>query len=176
MQSRALEILVGFFVCLGVAAVMMMTLRVASLQDVGGRDGVYRVSAKFENIGKLSVGSAVRIAGVKVGRVAGIAVDPASFEARVQLEISRGQSNIPADSGAQILTAGLLGEQYVGLEPGGDEKFLQDGSEIKLTQSALVLENLIGKLVTSMSEKKEDTKLADALNKLAESMHPAKSP
>ena len=176
MQSRALEILVGFFVCLGVAAVMLLTLRVASLQDVGGDDGSYRVTAHFENIGKLAVGSAVRIAGVKVGRVASIGVDNTRFEARVQLEISRLHSNIPVDTAAQILTAGLLGEQYVGLEVGGDEKSLQDGGEIKLTQSALVIENLVGQLVASMSEKKEDTKLADALGKLAEAIQPPAKP
>ena len=174
MQSRTLEILVGFFVCLGVAAVMLLTFRVASLQDVGGRDGSYPVSAHFENVGKLSVGSAVRIAGVKVGRVSDISVDPNNFEALVKLEIARSFSNIPVDSGASILTAGLLGEQYIGIEPGGDEKMLKAGDELKLTQSALVIENLIGQLVTSFTEKKEDTKLADALTKLADSLPGAK--
>ena len=173
MQSRALEILVGFFVCLGVAAVLVLTLRVASLKDVGGKEGSYQVTARFENIGKLSPGNAVKIAGVTIGRVSAITVDSNTFEAVVTLEISKAHANIPKDSGAKILTAGLLGEQYLGLETGGDEQSLKDGDEIKLTQSALVLENLIGQLVTSMTEKKEDTQLADALGKLAAAITPA---
>ncbi|MDP3857889.1 MAG: outer membrane lipid asymmetry maintenance protein MlaD [Stagnimonas sp.] len=175
MQSRALEILVGFFVCLGVAAVLVLTLRVASLKDVGGPEGSYPVTARFENIGKLSTGNAVKIAGVTIGRVSAIAVDPTSFEAVVTLEISKAHANIPKDSGAKILTAGLLGEQYIGLDPGGDENSLGKGDEIKLTQSALVLENLVGQLVASMAEKKEDSKLADALGKLADAVAPAAS-
>ena len=173
MQSRSLEILVGFFVCLGLAAVLVLTLRVASLKDVGGSEGSYLVTANFENIGKLSPGNAVKIAGVTIGRVKSIGVDATSFEAVVTLELSQTYSMIPKDSNAKILTAGLLGEQYIGLEPGGDEETLKDGSRIQLTQSALVLENLIGQFVSSMSEKKEDTKLADALNNLAASMKPA---
>ncbi|ROH88709.1 outer membrane lipid asymmetry maintenance protein MlaD [Stagnimonas aquatica] len=171
MHSRALEILVGFFVCLGVAAVLVLTLRVASLKDVGGSGGTYTVTAKFENIGKLSPGNAVKIAGVTIGRVNKISIDPNSFEAIVSLDISKSYSNIPKDSGAKILTAGLLGEQYIGLEPGGDENSLKQGDDIQLTQSALVLENLIGQLVASMTEKKDD-KLAEALGKLAEAVTP----
>lgn len=173
MPSRSLEILVGFFVCLGVAAVLVLTLRVASLKDVGGKEGSYLVTANFENIGKLSPGNAVKIAGVTVGRVKTIGVDQNSFQAVVTLEISKSYSAIPKDSNAKILTAGLLGEQYIGLEPGGDEQSLKDGDKIALTQSALVLENLIGQFVSSMTEKKEDTKLADALNNLAGSLKPA---
>lgn len=173
MPSRSLEILVGFFVILGVAAVLLLTLRVASLQDVGGREGSYYVTANFENIGKLSPGNAVKIAGVVIGRVSNIAVDANSFQAVVTLEINKAYSTIPKDSNVKILTAGLLGEQYLGLEPGGDEESLTEGSHIKLTQSALVLENLIGQFVSSMSEKKEDTQLADALNKLADAMKPS---
>jgi len=171
MHSRALEILVGFFVCLGVAAVLVLTLRVASLKDVGGSEGSYTVTAHFDNIGKLSPGNAVKIAGVTIGRVSKISIDPTSFEAVVSLEISKTQTKIPKDSGAKILTAGLLGEQYIGLEPGGDENSLKEGDDIKLTQSALVLENLIGQLVASMTEKKDD-KLAEALGKLADAVAP----
>lgn len=173
MPSRSLEILVGFFVCLGVAAVLVLTLRVASLKDVGGKEGSYTVTANFENIGKLSPGNAVKIAGVTIGRVKDIGVDQNSFQAVVTLEISKNYSAIPKDSNAKILTAGLLGEQYIGLEPGGDEQSLKQGDRVALTQSALVLENLIGQFVSSMTEKKEDTKLADALNNLAGSLKPA---
>lgn len=175
MQSRSLEILVGFFVCLGVAAVLVLTLRVASLKDVGGSEGSYRVTANFENIGKLSPGNAVKIAGVTVGRVSDITVDANSFQAVVALEISKSYPTIPKDSAAKILTAGLLGEQYIGLDPGGDEVSLKDGDRITLTQSALVLENLIGQFVSSMSDKKEDPALANALNKLADAMKPPAS-
>jgi len=173
MQSRSLEILVGFFVVLGVAAVLLLTLRVASLKDVGGKDGSFLVTANFENIGKLAPGNAVKIAGVTVGRVSKIAVDPTTFQAIATLEISKSYPNIPKDSAAKILTAGLLGEQYIGLDPGGDEESLKDGSRISLTQSALVLENLIGQFVASMSDKKEDPRLAEALEKLAAAVNPS---
>lgn len=170
MQSRALEMLVGFFVCLGVAAVFIMTFRVASLDTVGGESATYRVTGAFENIGGLKRGSAVTMAGVKVGRVKEIAIDPNTFEANVTLELSNTYNNIPEDSNAKILTAGLLGEQYVGLEPGGADAVLKEGSKLKLTQSALVLENLIGQFVSSQNSDKKDDKLADALGKLADSL------
>ncbi|HEX4871030.1 MAG TPA: outer membrane lipid asymmetry maintenance protein MlaD [Nevskiaceae bacterium] len=171
MQSRALEILVGLFVCLGVAAVFVLTFRVASLDSVGSGDGVYRVTASFENIGGLKPGSAVTLAGVKVGRVKSISIDPVSFNATVLLEMSNQYSTIPEDSNAKILTAGLLGEQYVGLEPGGAEESLREGSQIKLTQSALVLENLIGQFLSAQTEKKDDG-LAQAIQSLADSLKP----
>ena len=169
MQSRALEILVGIFVSLGVAAVLALTLRVASLQDVGGKDGSYIISAKFENVGKLSVGNAVKIAGVTVGRVRSIAVDQQDFKAVVVMAIGKQYNQIPGDVGANILTAGLLGEQYVGLDGGGADDPLKEGSVIKLTQPALVLENLIGQMVSSMMNKKDDG-MAAALGQLAEAI------
>lgn len=154
-----MEILVGLFVITGVAAILILTLRVASVQDVGGSGGTYNVSAKFENVGKLSVGNAVKIAGVTVGRVSGIEVDPNDFQAKVTLRIANQYNNIPGDVDARILTSGLLGEQYVSLQEGGALDPLKDGDSITLTQSALVLENLIGQFVSSMggkdSEKKE---------------------
>ena len=153
MQSRALEILVGFFVCLGVAAIFLLTFRVASLDTVGSGSNNYKVTARFDTIGGLAMGASVRMAGVKIGRVKGISIDPTSFQAVTTLEIEGSQSNIPQDSTAKILTSGLLGEQYVGLEPGGDDKPLKNGDEIKFTQSAFVLENLIGQFLTSMTQK-----------------------
>ncbi|WP_029920868.1 outer membrane lipid asymmetry maintenance protein MlaD [Nevskia soli] len=153
MQSRTLEILVGFFVCLGVAAIFLLTFRVASLDTVGTGSNNYRITAKFDTIGGLAIGASVRMAGVKIGRVKGISIDPTSFQAVTTLEIDGRQSNIPEDSTAKILTSGLLGEQYVGLEPGGDDKTLRNGDEIKFTQSAFVLENLIGQFLTSMTQK-----------------------
>ncbi len=153
MHSRTLEILVGFFVCLGVAAVFILTFRVASLDKVGDSGTSFRVTAKFENTGSLAVGASVKLSGVRIGRVRSIGIDPATFQAVATLEIDGSRNNIPEDSNAKILTAGLLGEQYVGLEPGGDDASLKDGDEIKFTQSALVLENLIGQFLTSFSQK-----------------------
>lgn len=153
MQSRFMEILVGFFVCLGVAAVLVLTLRVASVQDIGGGENSYSVSAKFSNVGKLSVGNSVKIAGVTVGRVAAIGVDRDDFQAVVTMRIAGDYNNIPGDVDARILTAGLLGEQYVSLQEGGALDPLKEGDTIKLTQSALVLENLIGEFVSNMSAK-----------------------
>jgi len=155
MQSRALEILVGFFVCLGVAAVFVLTFRVASLDTVGNGEG-YHVTAMFENIGGLKAGSAVTLSGVKVGRVQGIAIDPDTFEAVATLYINKAYNTLPEDSSAQILTAGLLGEQYIGLEIGGAEEPLKEGSRIKSTQSALVLEKLIGQFLTNMASRSND--------------------
>ena len=140
MQSRALEILVGFFVCLGVAAVFVLTFRVASLETIGAGES-YRVTAMFENIGGLKPGSAVTLSGVKIGRVQNIVIDPDSFEAAVTLQIADTYNTLPEDSSAKILTAGLLGEQYI---------------RIKFTQSALVLENLIGQFLTNMASKNEE--------------------
>ncbi len=176
MQSRALEMLVGLFVCLGVAAVFVLTFRVASLDTVGGSGSTYRVIASFENIGGLKQGSAVTMAGVKIGRVRDIVIDPNTFEANVTLELSNTYNTIPDDSNAKILTAGLLGEQYVGIEVGGADEPLKDGSKLKLTQSALVLENLIGQFLSSQGDKKGDTQLADAIGKLADSLGSKNSP
>ena len=150
MQSKALEILVGFFFALGVAAIFILTFRVASL-DAGAGEG-YRLTARFENIGGLKVGSAVTMAGVRVGRVREIQVDQELFEAVVVIEVGKQYDRIPKDSDAQILTAGLLGEQYVGLNSGGAEEYLKDGDEIRHTQSALVLENIIGQFAVRMAE------------------------
>jgi phospholipid/cholesterol/gamma-HCH transport system substrate-binding protein len=152
MQSRALEILVGFFVCLGVAAVFVLTFRVASLDSVGSH-GSYKVNAKFENVGSLTQGASVKLAGVRIGRVRTITIDPQSFEARVSLEISSEFANIPTDTMAKIQTAGLLGEQYIGLEPGGADESLKNGDALRLTQSAFVLENLIGQFLVSATQK-----------------------
>lgn len=148
MQSKALELLVGLFFALGVAAIFILTFRVASLNG-GDSKSAYRVTASFENIGGLKSGASVTLAGVRIGRVQSIVIDPQSFEAKATLAIDKQYNNIPKDTGANILTAGLLGEQYVGLNPGGDEETLADGDSILFTQSALVLENLIGQFLVS---------------------------
>lgn len=155
MQSKMLELLVGAFFTLGVAAVFVLTFRVASVGGLADRHG-FNVSAAFENIGGLKPGAAVTMAGVRIGRVSDIRIDRTTYEAKVTLRLSSSYDNIPKDSTASILTAGLLGEQYIGLSPGGDEASLANGDEIKMTQSALVLENLIGQFVSSMASSKKE--------------------
>ncbi|GAC1628785.1 MAG: outer membrane lipid asymmetry maintenance protein MlaD [Nevskia sp.] len=162
MHNRTLEVLVGFFVCLGIAAVFILTLRVASLNKVGDSGTSYRVTAKFENTGGLTAGSSVKLSGVRIGRVKSITIDPNTFQAVANLEIDGSYANIPEDSDAKILTSGLLGEQYIGLQPGGDDKPLKNGDEIKFTQSALVLENLIGQFLTSVTSKESKKDAAPA--------------
>lgn len=176
MKSRSMEMLVGLFFCLGVGAIFILTFRVASLASVGPGKA-YHVSATFENIGGLKRGAAVTIAGVRIGRVRMITVDPSSFEAKVTLELNNQYDNIPADSNAKILTAGLLGEQYIGLEPGGDDKSLKDGDTIKFTQSAFVLENIIGQVLVSMTNKKgSDTSNAPPAPDQGGTSPPAQTP
>ncbi len=148
MQSKAIEILVGLFFTLGVAAVFILTFRVASL-NTGSSDDTVAISASFENIGGLRPGASVTLAGVRIGRVRTIVIDRDSFEALVTMDLAREFDNIPKDSSASILTAGLLGEQYIGVTPGGDDQSLVAGDRLKFTQSALVLENLIGQFLVS---------------------------
>lgn len=148
MQSRSVEIWVGLFIAAGLAALFMLAMQVSNLSMVSDDVG-YDVTARFENIGGLKVRSPVTMAGVRVGRVSSIDFDPQTFEAVVTLHISSQYDGLPADTSANIFTAGLLGEQYVGLEPGGDMEVLEQGSEIMLTQSALVLEQLIGQFLFS---------------------------
>ena len=161
MQSKALEILVGLFFSLGVGAIFIMTFRVASVSGAG-KGASYEVSADFENIGGLKPGAAVTMAGVRIGRVRKIVIDRDTFEAHVTLGIENQYDNIPKDSSASIMTAGLLGEQYLGLSPGGDDKSLVSGDKIKFTQSALVLENLIGQFMANMATSKDKDKSSDS--------------
>jgi phospholipid/cholesterol/gamma-HCH transport system substrate-binding protein len=156
MQTKALELLVGLFFTLGVAAVFILTFRVASL-DAGSSGDSFAVTADFENIGGLKPGAAVTMAGVRIGRVRSIEIDPTTFEAKVRMRIENSYNNLPKDSSASIFTAGLLGEQYIGLVPGGDEAPLAEGDHIKFTQSALVLENLIGQFVAGMASGDKDS-------------------
>ena len=145
MAKRNLEILVGFFVLLGLAALVFVALKAANLTSFSGGD-TYALSARFDNIGGLKSRAPVRSAGVVVGRVTSIGLDPKTFQGVVTLEVQR-QYEFPKDTSAKILTAGLLGDQYIGLEPGGDEKNLTTGDTITQTQSAVVLENLISQFL-----------------------------
>ena len=148
MAKKNLELAVGLFVVLGVSALFLLALKVSDIASIGEDTG-YRVTARFENIGGLKVRAPVTLGGVRIGRVIGIDLDPQRFEAVVTLSIEPRYDRLPEDSSASILTSGLLGEQYVGLEPGGMDSALKNGSTLKLTQSALVLEKLIGRMVTN---------------------------
>lgn len=156
-NRKTVEVWVGIFVAAGVFALGVLAFRVGNLTTTDVADG-YRVEARFENIGSLKVRSAVTLAGVRIGRVTAIHSDPDSFQAVVLLNIDGRYRNLPTDSSASILTAGLLGDQYIGLEPGGAEDYLKEGSRIKLTQSAMVLEKLIGRLLTAFIDKPADNK------------------
>ncbi|HHW78565.1 MAG TPA: outer membrane lipid asymmetry maintenance protein MlaD [Xanthomonadaceae bacterium] len=145
---KKLELAVGVFVALGLAAFFMLAMKVSNIAELGEDKG-YKVIARFENIGGLKVRAPVTLGGVRIGRVVGIDLDLGSYEAIVTFSIDPKYDRLPTDSSASILTSGLLGEQYVGLEPGGMESYLRDGSTLKLTQPALVLEKLIGRMLTN---------------------------
>jgi len=150
-NSKTVEITVGIFIVIGAAALFMLAMQVSNLSNATGGDG-YSVTARFENIGGLKVRSPVSVAGVRVGRVANIGFDNTTYEAVVTMEISGQYNTLPTDTSASIFTAGLLGEQYVSLEPGGEEKFLVEGGDLRLTQSAIVLEQVIGQFLYSQAE------------------------
>lgn len=146
MESRKIEVAVGVFVALGLAALLMLAMKVSNLSELGGDKG-YSVVARFDNVGGLKVRSAVSMAGVKIGRISSIEFDSQTYEAVVTMAIKPEYNRLPTDSTASIFTAGLLGEQYIGLEAGAEEEFLADGDSISLTQSAVILEQLIGQFL-----------------------------
>ncbi|MBL4762296.1 MAG: outer membrane lipid asymmetry maintenance protein MlaD [Gammaproteobacteria bacterium] len=145
---RNIDVMVGLFVGIGLAALFMLAMQVSNLSSLNGDDG-YVVTASFENIGGLKVRSPVSVSGVRIGRVTSIAYDDEDFEAVVSMRIDAQYDKFPQDTSAAIFTAGLLGEQYVGLEPGGSDQILAEGDRITLTQSALVLEQIIGQFLFS---------------------------
>lgn len=147
-QTRTIEIVTGFFIILGFAALYVIATRATNIKSYGEGRG-YSVTASFTNVGGLKIRAPVTMSGVAVGRVSDIKLDPRTFNAIVTIEINGKFNEIPDDTTASILTSGLLGEQYVGLSPGGSETFLKQGSQITYTQSAIVLENLIGKFLSS---------------------------
>lgn len=159
MSKKSIETWVGLFVLLGLGGLVFLALKAANLGSFSGTTDTYTVIAKFDNIGGLKVRAPVRSAGVTVGRVASITLDTKTYPymGLVKLEINR-DTQFPADSAAQILTAGLLGDQYVGLDAGGDEENLKPGDTIKQTQSAIVLEKLIGQFLFSRAAEAGDPK------------------
>lgn len=145
MHKTILDLWVGLFVIAGIAALLFLALKVGSMSAVNTSNS-YEVVARFDNIGGLKPRAPVKSAGVVVGRVADIRFDNESFEAAVTLRLDKRYA-FPKDTSAAIMTSGLLGEQYIGLEAGGDSQVLKDQDRITLTQSAVVLENLIGQFI-----------------------------
>jgi phospholipid/cholesterol/gamma-HCH transport system substrate-binding protein len=150
MERTTLDLWVGIFVVAGIAALVMLAMKVGNLGTYNVSDA-YQVHAYFTNIGGLKPKSAIKSAGVVVGRVTGITLDTERYEAKVEMSLDR-RYQFPKDTFANILTSGLLGEQYIGLMPGGDSEMLKNGEIIKKTQSAAVLEELIGKFIYNKAE------------------------
>jgi phospholipid/cholesterol/gamma-HCH transport system substrate-binding protein len=154
MNRSAIDLWVGIFVVAGIAALLFLALKVGNLASFSGGQ-TYRVQAKFANIGGLKVRAPVKSAGVVVGRVADIRFDNESYEAIVTMNIDVAYA-FPRDTTAKILTSGILGEQYLGLEAGGDGVMLKNDDRLRLTQSAVVLENLISQFLFSKASEGKD--------------------
>lgn len=151
-QTRSVEIGAGLFALLGIGALFFLTTKATGGNDFSSVE-TYTVEARFGNVGSLKVRAPVSMSGVTIGRVRSVEFDPDALEAVVLFDIDSKYDRIPEDSDASILTAGLLGSQYIGLQAGGSDIFLEDGSEMYFTQSAVVLENLIGRfLINSGSD------------------------
>lgn len=144
-RRTRIEIWVGIFILLGLAALIMLAVQVSNAGAGGGR--TFRISANFSNVGGLNVKAPVMIGGVRVGRVGEISVDKDSYRAVVALDIDARYDNLPIDTSASILTAGLLGAQFIGLQPGADDLYLEQGDSLEITQSAIQLESLISQFL-----------------------------
>lgn len=151
MKRATIDLWVGIFVAIGIVSVTFLSLKVANLTGTSDEDS-YQIYADFDNIGGLKVKAPVKASGVVVGRISKIELNTETYRARVTMAIDP-QYEFSRDTSAEILTAGLLGEQYIGLTQGGDFDILEEGDRFSLTSSALVLEQLIGKFMTSMAEK-----------------------
>ena len=153
MGRTTLDLWVGAFVVAGIAALVVLALKVGNLSTYNVSES-YQLQAHFTNVGGLKPTASVRSAGVLVGRVTGITLDTERYEAKVMMSIDK-RYQFPRDTFANILTSGLLGEQYIGLMPGGDDAMLEDGEEFRKTQSAVVVEDLIGKFLYNTSDSKK---------------------
>jgi len=154
-QTRTMELGTGLFVLLGIGALFFLTTQTTGRNDFDA-DETFEVQARFENVGSLKTRAPVSMSGVTIGRVTDIHFDPVSLEAVVTFVVDGQYDQIPDDSDASILTAGLLGSQYIGLQAGGSSFFLEQDSEILYTQSAVVLENIIGKFLLGGRPEKDD--------------------
>lgn len=150
MERTTLDLWVGIFVVAGIAALVMLAMKVGNLSSYNMSE-TYQVHAYFSNIGGLKPKASIKSAGVLVGRVTDIKLDMKRYEADVVMNVDK-RYQFPKDTFANILTSGLLGEQYIGLVPGGDNEMLQNGEQLKQTQSAVVLEDLIGKFIYNKAE------------------------
>jgi phospholipid/cholesterol/gamma-HCH transport system substrate-binding protein len=165
--NRTLEIGTGFFMLLGFAALLFLTTQLpASGMKFGGAKAGYKVTAEFDNIGDLKVGSPVSMSGVRVGDVTNIRFDSTDYKAVVTMRVDPQYNQIPEDSFASIETQGLLGGKYIGISPGGQDSYLKDGSSIDQTQSAIVLENLINKFFANYASKGSDSQSPDKQTKV----------
>ena len=153
MTRKAIETTVGLFLLIGVAAMIWLALKVGNWSPATTHD--YEGTARFDNIGGLTMKAPVTLAGVTIGRVASIGIDADDYSARITLQIDKTHDNLPTDTSAAILTSGLLGAQYVGLDPGAEETYLKDGDRIEITQSAVVLEHLIGQILIRTAEEED---------------------
>jgi phospholipid/cholesterol/gamma-HCH transport system substrate-binding protein len=151
MQKRSIELTVGAFVVIGILALVLMALRVSGLSMSDAGD-TYTIKARFENLGGLNERAKVSMAGVTIGRVTRVYLDKEWYSAVVEMEITKDMSTLTSDTSAAILTAGLLGEKYIGLTVGAEDDYLQEDDWIEDTQSALVLEELIGRFLFSKAE------------------------
>lgn len=157
-QSRATEIVTGAFVLFGFAALFFLVTQITNKDfSVSGDKGGYELVANFENIGSLKVGAPVSMSGVTVGRVESINYDQQLYKAVVRMHINSQFNRIPDDSDASIMTAGLLGGQYIGVTAGGSDQYFKNGGKFAIVQDALVLENLINQLVANFAGKKSDS-------------------
>lgn len=150
--TKTVETWVGLFVAIGLVALFFVAMQVSNLGEIRTAHGSYTVTARFDNIGGLKVRAPVSMAGVRVGRVSHIGFDNKTFEAVVEMRIDPAYDTLPVDTSASILTAGLLGEQYIGLSPGGSDEHLKEGDELELTQSAMILEQVISRFLFSKAE------------------------
>lgn len=157
MKQSRLELFVGLFVVLGLAAVVYLTIKLGAGSLVGG--DTYEVEARFTNAGGLNTGGSVVVAGVPVGRVEGIRVQPSDYSAIVTLRVNSGVK-LPTDTMASIKTSGLIGDKFVALSPGADETYLEPGALITMTESAVDLESLIGKMAFGSVEQQNEEKPA----------------
>ncbi|MGZ8190484.1 MAG: outer membrane lipid asymmetry maintenance protein MlaD [Methylococcaceae bacterium] len=156
-HTNTQDTLVGLFVASGIAGLFFLALQVSNLSSFTfTKQDIYRITARFENSGGLKVKSPVSAAGVKIGRVSAINFDPKTYESVVVMDIDSQYNKIPDDTTASIFTAGLLGEQYVSLEPGGSEEFLKNDGKIEITQSAIILEKAIGQFLFKAAEEKSE--------------------
>nr|MDD1611514.1 outer membrane lipid asymmetry maintenance protein MlaD [Methylococcaceae bacterium] len=156
-HSNTQDTLVGLFVAVGIAGLFFLALQVSNLSAFVEADS-YMVTASFENSGGLKVKSPVSAAGVKIGQVKSISFDPKTYQSVVEMAINTQYNTLPSDTTASVFTAGLLGEQYVNLEPGGSEEYLENGSKIEITQSAIILEKAIGQFLFKSAEEKAESK------------------